>query len=315
MRFINTFQDGDDINGVYLCKSAIIREKKNGGDYLDIKLFDRTGEVDGKVWDINGSVGDVTPGMFVRVVGKVITYNNALQLKIANVRKAEEGEYLEVDYVPASEYNIDDMYKTLLAYVNSVTEPHLKALLEEFFVKDKEFISKFRKSSAAKTMHHAFVGGLLEHTLSVTQNCKFFAEKYKQLNYDLIITAALFHDIGKTRELTSFPSNDYSDEGNLLGHIVMGVTMLNEKLPAIPDFPKLLFDELCHCILAHHGKLEFGSPKTPAIAEAFALNFADDLDAKMETLKELFKANSANTQLEWLGYQRSFESNIRRTKV
>ncbi len=315
MKYIQNLIENEEVNDVYLCKVANIREKKNGGEYLDLKLADKTGELDAKAWDLNGGIDDVEPGMYVRATGRVVSFNNMLQLKVTGLRKVKEGEYIESDYVPASSYDIEDMYKTLQKYVDSVKEPHLHELLELFFVKDEEFISKFKKSSAAKGVHHAFMGGLLEHTLSVTHNCRFFAEKYKILNYDLIITAALFHDIGKTRELTPFPTNDYSDEGNLLGHIVMGVTMLNEKVTAIPDFPKLLFDELCHCILAHHGELEYGSPKKPAIAEALALNFADNLDAKMETLKEMLYSNASNASVEWLGYQKFFESNIRRTRV
>ncbi len=315
MKYIQNLTEGEDVNEVYLCKAASIREKKNGDEYLDFKISDKTGEMDAKAWDLNAGVEDIEPGMYIRVSGKVQSYKDMLQLRATGVKKCKEGEYIESDYVPTSTYNIDTMYKSLLSYVESVQEPHLHALLEEFFIKDTEFISTFRKSSAAKVMHHAFLGGLLEHTLSVTQNCRFFAEKYKILNHDLIITAALLHDIGKTRELTAFPVNDYSDEGNLIGHIVMGVTMVNEKAVNIPDFPKLLLDELNHCILAHHGELEFGSPKKPELAEAMALNFADNIDAKMQTLLELFNSNASNAGAEWMGFQKSFDSNIRRTKV
>ena len=160
-------------------------------------------------------------------------------------------------------------------------------------------------------MHHGFVGGLLEHTLSVTSLCKVFANQYSLLNKDLLITAALCHDIGKTTELSDMPSNDYTDDGNLLGHIVIGCEMVGEKIRSIEGFPHALGSMLRHCILAHHGEYEYGSPKKPAIAEAIALNFADNLDAKMETMRELL--DSADYNAEWLGFQRLFESNMRKT--
>jgi len=316
MKYIQTLHEGDDIQEIYLCKQIRYMETKNGKEYIALNLADKTGELDSKIWDIGPGIDDCEAGDYVRVSGKVTMFNNTLQLSVRRLQKCREGEYILSDYIPSSQYDIEAMYKTLLSYVASVQEPHLHAILEEFFVKDEELIKKFKACSAAKGVHHAFYGGLLEHTVSVTANCVFFAKKYPMLNKDLLITAALLHDVAKTREFSPFPENDYTEDGNLLGHIVMGVSMLNEKLPNVPDFPPLLFSELCHCILAHHGELEFGSPKKPELAEAFALNFADNLDAKMETLKELFDANLLSSDKSgWLGYQRFFESNIRRTVV
>lgn len=187
----------------------------------------------------------------------------------------------------------------------------MRALLEEFFVKDTAFIKAFQLHSAAKTVHHSFVGGLLEHTLSVCKLCAYYVEAYPILNRDLLFTAAMCHDIGKVYELSDFPENDYTDEGQLLGHITMGSEMVGERARRIPGFPRKLENELKHCILAHHGELEYGSPKKPALMEAVALNMADNTDAKMETMKEIFK--SAGNGQEWLGYNRLFESNIRRS--
>ena len=161
-------------------------------------------------------------------------------------------------------------------------------------------------------MHHGFVGGLLEHTLSVTKNCDYFAATYPILNRDLIVSAAIFHDIGKLEELSTFPENDYTDEGQLLGHIMIGAEMVGERIRTIPGFPKGTANELKHCILAHHGELEYGSPKKPALAEALALSFADNIDAKMETIREIF-ASVPENNLEWQGYNRLLESNIRRS--
>jgi 3'-5' exoribonuclease len=172
-------------------------------------------------------------------------------------------------------------------------------------------MKSFAEHSAAKTVHHSFIGGLMEHTLSVARLCEYMAEAYPLIKRDMLITAALLHDIGKTRELSSFPLNDYTDEGQLLGHIYMGAQMIHDMAQQIEGFPEDLERQLVHCILAHHGELEYGSPKKPALVEAVALNLADNTDARMQTLTELFAADKGKK--EWLGFNRIFESNLRRT--
>lgn len=206
----------------------------------------------------------------------------------------------------------DTMYLELLEYIESIQNPYLKKLLEAFFEEDEEFVKKFRQSSAAKTVHHGFVGGLLEHTLSVTKLCDYYCSAYPILNRDLLLTAAMCHDIGKVKEISLFPENDYTDDGQLLGHIVMGSQMVAERAGTIVNFPHGLLTQVQHCILAHHGKYEYGSPKIPALIEALALNYADDTDAKLETFKEILENNSGNQG--WLGYNRLFESNLRATR-
>ena len=171
-----------------------------------------------------------------------------------------------------------------------------------------------RFHSAAKSVHHGFVGGLLEHTVSVTRNCNYFAENYPFLNRDLLLTAAMFHDIGKLKELSTFPENDYTDAGQLLGHIMIGAEWIGDKIREIDGFPVVLANELKHCILAHHGELEYGSPKKPALVEALALSFADNLDAKMETVREIL-AGVPENNLQWQGFNRLLDSNIRRTST
>lgn len=163
-------------------------------------------------------------------------------------------------------------------------------------------------------MHHGFVGGLLEHTLGVTKNCDYFAKMYPILNRDLLLTAAIFHDIGKLKELSTFPENDYTDAGQLLGHIMIGAEWVGDAIKSIDGFPVVLANELKHCILAHHGELEFGSPKKPALVEALALSFADNIDAKMETFRELL-VNVPENDTKWQGYNRFMETNFRRTSV
>ena len=203
------------------------------------------------------------------------------------------------------------MYEELLGFIKSVKNPYLNRLLSSFFVDDAAFAKAFQFHSAAKTVHHGFVGGLLEHTLSVTKLCDYYAGYYKELNRDLLIAAAIFHDIGKTKELSRFPENDYTDEGQLLGHIIIGTEMVSERMKEIEGFPASIAVELKLCILAHHGELEYGSPKKPALLEALALNFADNTDAKMETMIEALNAGGENKG--WLGFNRLLESNIRRT--
>ena len=173
----------------------------------------------------------------------------------------------------------------------------------------------FKGHSAAKSVHHGFAGGLLEHTLSVVKMCEYMVGAYPILNRDLLYTAAMCHDIGKVKELSAFPKNDYTDEGQLLGHIVIGVEMVNDAIREIPDFPEKLANELKHCIISHHGELEYGSPKKPALPEAFALNFADCADAKMETLTEIFKDSKNMKDKEWTGYNRLFETNLRKSSL
>ena len=249
---------------------------------------------------------------FIEVFGDVISYNNNLQLNIRQIRKAQEGEYIPADYMPTTEKSTDGMYQELMNYVKQIKNPYLRQAVEYYFVKDETFIRRFKGHSAAKTVHHGFAGGLLEHTLSVVKFCEYMAGAYPILNRDLLYAAAICHDIGKTKELSSFPENDYTDEGQLLGHIVIGVEMVGEAVRSIPGFPEKLANELKHCIVAHHGELEYGSPKKPALAEAVALNFADCTDAKMQTLTEIFKDKKTS---DWLGYNRLFESNLRKTVV
>lgn len=312
MRYINELHEGDRISGIYLCKQKQPAVTKNGKPYENLTLQDKTGSLDGKIWDPNSlGIDDFDVLDYIEVMGDVTSFNGAMQLNIKRVRKASEGEYDPADYLPVSENSTDDMYSQLLSLINSVTNPYLNTLLKKLFTQDQDFIKAFQGHSAAKTVHHGFIGGLLEHTLSVTRLCDYMATAYPVLNRNLLITAALLHDVGKTRELSDFPLNDYTDEGQLIGHIVIGAQMVHDLVKEIPDFPVKLENELVHCILAHHGELEYGSPKKPALAEAVALNLADNTDARMETLTEIFAADKGKK--EWLGYNRLFESNLRKT--
>ena len=304
MKYIESLREGERINEIYLCKVKQSALTKAGKPYDNLILQDKTGTLDAKIWE-PGSVGiDEFDSLdYIAVMGDITSFQGNLQLNVKRVRKVQEGEYDPKDYLPVSKKDIDEMYTELLGLIASVKHPYLKKLLESFFVEDKDFEKRFKFHSAAKSVHHGFVGGLLEHTLSVTKNCDYFAETYPILNRDLIVSAAIFHDIGKLEELSTFPENDYTDEGRLLGHIMIGAEMVGERIRTIPGFPKGTTNELKHCILAHHGELEYGSPKKPALAEALALSFADNIDAKMETIREIF-ASVPENNLEWQGYNR-----------
>lgn len=313
MKFIETLKDGDRISDIYLCKNKATATTKTGREYESVILQDKTGCLDGKIWDPSSmGIGEYEALDYVEVNGLVTSYNGALQLKIERLRRVGEGEYDPANYMPVSRFSIDDMYNELLGYINGINNGYIKKLLESFFVEDKEFIAIFKKRSAAKSIHHGFMGGLLEHSLSVTKLCAHIAKAYPFLNEDLLIACAMLHDIGKVPEFSDFPQNDYTDEGNLLGHIVMGAEMVGEKAHGIEGFPPMLLTEIKHCILSHHGELEYGSPKKPALAEAMALSMADNMDAKLETVREIFDSKEGG---DWMGYNRLFESNIKRTKV
>lgn len=312
MRYIEELREGDMVSSVYLCKNKITATAKNGKSYYSMQLQDKTGMLDAKIWDLNNGIGHFESLDYIHIDGQVTSFNGSLQMNVKRVRVASEGEYVTKDYMPCSEKNIDDMYKELLGLVDSIKETHLKQLLQHFFVEDKAFAKEFQQHSAAKTIHHGFVGGLLEHSLSVAKMCDYYATSYPIMNRDLLVTAALCHDIGKIYELSDFPKNDYTDEGQLLGHIVMGTMMIDEVMKTIDGFPTKLGNELKHCILSHHGELEYGSPKKPALIEALALAFADNTDAKLQSFVEALHGADSNPG-EWTKFQRIFDSPIRGT--
>lgn len=311
MKYIDTLRDGERITAIYLCKSRNTAITKNGKEYENVVMQDKTGTLDCKIWDPTSfGIGDFEPLDYVEITGRVSLYNGMIQCAIERARKCDEGEYDTRDYLPSSKKDIEEMYKELLGFVESINNSYLKTLAKSFFVEDEAFIKLFKEKSAAKTVHHAFVGGLLEHSLSVTKLCDFYTKIYPGLNRDLLITAAMFHDMGKTEELSAFPANDYTDDGQLLGHIMIGVEMIGARVRTIEGFPAKLATELKHCIVSHHGELEYGSPKKPALIEAIALSMADLLDARIETCQEYFDSTES---VEWLGFNKFLDSNMRKT--
>jgi 3'-5' exoribonuclease len=313
MKFINEYKDGERVLDIYLCKQRTPAMTRNGKPYETVVLQDKTGTIEAKIWEPNSAgIFDFAAFDYVEVHGDVVSFQGALQINVKRIRPCKEGEYKETDYLPISRYDIDEMFLELLEYLERVQDKHLKALLTGIFIDDKEFVKDFCESSAAKSIHHNFVGGLLEHTLVVVKLCDFYCSIYPSLQKDLLISAALCHDIGKVREFSKFPLNDYTDEGNFLGHIVIGSEMVTEKIKKIEGFPELLAVELKHCIVAHHGELEFGSPKKPSLIEAVALHFADNTDAKIEAFAEILESSKV---AGWQGFNRLFDTNIIATRL
>ncbi len=310
MRYIQTIREGDHVSEVYLCKSKQNLTAKNGKAYISLTLQDKTGTLDAKIWDVHAGVDNFEPMDYIFVDGDVTSFMNNLQLSIRRVRVAQEGEYAPQDYFPVSAKDIPQMYQELKQYIEKVKEPHLHQLLVNMLVEDEQMVKAFCNHSAAKSVHHGFIGGLLEHTLSVTKLCYFYCSLYPRLNRDLLLTAAMLHDIGKLWELAPFPLNDYTDDGQLLGHIMLGYELVGMRIRYIAGFPKKTASELRHCILAHHGELEYGSPKKPELMEALALHFADNTDAKMETFAEALDGAQG---AEWLGFNRFLDANIRKS--
>lgn len=312
MRYIAELREGEMLSGTYLCKVKQTQKTKAGKSYYSLILQDKTGTLDAKVWDLSAGIDHFESMDYIHIDGQVTSFQNSLQLNIKRIRKSQEGEYDPSDFMPITDKNIEEMYRSLLGYIERMENPYVKKLAESFFKDDKDFAARFKKHSAAKSVHHGFIGGLLEHTLSVVNLCNYLADNYK-VNRDILIACAMFHDIGKLEELSSFPENDYTDQGQLLGHIIIGSQQVAARIATIPGFPKVLEAEIIHCILAHHGELEYGSPKKPATMEALALSYADNTDAKLQTMKEALAAGEEKA--EWVGYNRFFETNIKRTSI
>lgn len=311
MRYIKELRDGEMVSATYYCKQKQLLQDKSGKRYFSLILQDKSGTMDGKVWNLNNpGIDDFDAKDYIHIDGQVQSFQGALQLNIRRVYKLSEGGYDESEYLPCTKKDVETMYGEILALIDSLRDENFKKLLESYFKEDNEFRDKFKKHSAAKTMHHGFIGGLLEHTLSVAKLCDFLTTQYPVLDRNLLLTAAIFHDVGKLAEITPFPENDYSDAGQLLGHIFIGADWLSQRMDKLGGFSEKRKNELIHCILSQHGELEFGSPKKPALAEALALSMADNLDAKLGGATELFDSTE---EVGWLGFQRQFDSNMRKT--
>jgi 3'-5' exoribonuclease len=304
---INTIQDGQQVEGIFLLKEMIRAETKAGKPFLTLKIMDKTGELTGRIWDdADRWEQECAPGQAVAISGRTQSYKGNLQLIISEVRRLGAGEVDLAQFIPSTSGNIEEMTTELEGMARSVADAAIRKLLLKFF-HDADFLEKFKRAPAAKSMHHAYLGGLLEHTLHVARLADKVAELYPSINRSLLMAGAILHDVGKVEELSVTASLfDYSDQGRLMGHMVIGVEMVQDKISRIKDFPADMAMKIKHLILSHHGRYEFGAPTLPMLHEAFVLNFLDDLDAKINYVERL-SAQVPEDQYQWSEYQRNLE--------
>jgi 3'-5' exoribonuclease len=287
--YVNEVEANRLITTSFLVHSKEIRQKKSGEPYLSLLLGDRTGELDAKMWDnVSEVIDSFDRDDFVKVKGLIQVFHNRPQLTIHKVRRMETSEIEFGDYFPCSRRNSGEMWEELRGTVAAMSNPHLRGLVEAL-LDDEEIAARYRRAPAAKQIHHAFLGGLLEHVLSLCGLARATAQHYPNIDYDLLLTGVVLHDIGKIYELNYERGFSYSSEGQLLGHISIGLRMVTDKLRGLPDFPPLLRPLVEHMILSHHGQLEFGSPKLPQFPEALLLHYIDDMDSKMECMRALIE--------------------------
>lgn len=304
--YLKDIKQGNKVASSFMVAEKNMAFSIKGAPYLNVRLKDKTGELDGKVWD-NAIDFDqqFKKGDIIHIEGRAASYRNSIQISIINIHRIPWEEIDPVDYLPSVKGDVHAMFNEMMEFVEKVNDKYLRALLNAFF-QEEETSSLFQRAPAAKGFHHIYLGGLLEHTLSVVRLLEKVADHYSVLNKDMLIAGGILHDIGKIYEFSYNNIIDYTDEGRLIGHIVMGVEMINKKIAAIDDFPSHLALELRHIILSHHGEFEFGSPKRPKTLEALVVHYIDDLDAKFNAF-QTFMADSANADSDWTGYNRFLE--------
>jgi 3'-5' exoribonuclease len=304
--FVSDIKDRSQVDAVFLVREKITAMAKNGKPYLTLKLMDKTGEVEGKVWD---NVDELSAAFnkddFIAVRSKATVYLGKMQLVVAELKKVPDEAVVLADFLPEAARAIGEMADELASLLATLNDQHLKRLLSAFF-DDAAFMAFYSSAPAAKGMHHVYLGGLLEHSLAVARLVDRIAPLYEGLNRDLLIAGALLHDVGKVREMTYSRSFDYTDEGKLLGHITIGVEMIQEQIVAIGGFPQELAMLLKHMLLSHHGQYEFGSPKRPKTVEATILNYLDDLDSKINGIRSHIGKETENSS-RWTSYHRLYD--------
>jgi 3'-5' exoribonuclease len=305
--FISQLSDGQHVEDHFLIKEMSRAETRSGKPYLMLTLMDRTGELPGRVWEnADALLPECEPGRLVLVSGLAQTFRQTLQLKVNTIKKVDGCEADMLLFWPSSRHNIQEMANQIVSLAQSVNEPFCRKLLLNFF-DDSSFFADFQMAPAAKNMHHAYLGGLLEHTLSVSRLAESVSGLYAGLDRDLLLAGALLHDIGKVKELSfhSYPF-EYTDQGRLVGHLVLGVKMIQDMVNTIGGFPDALAMRLEHLVLSHHGRYDFGSPTLPMMGEAFVLNFLDDLDAKLNFMGRL-EEKASEEGYQWTDFQRTLD--------
>ncbi|HEU0264374.1 MAG TPA: HD domain-containing protein, partial [Geobacterales bacterium] len=304
--FISAIHDRDQVESIFLVKEKIKAMAKNGKPYMTLRLMDKSGEIEGRVWDNVDELSELFErDDFVAIRAKASVYLGKMQLIIAELGRVPDEEVLLADFLPESEASVEQMVTELHSLLDTVRHPYIRSLLLSFF-EDAELLGVYQSAPAAKGMHHVYLGGLLEHSLTVARLVDLVVPLYPGLNRDLLIAGALLHDVGKVREMTFSRSFDYSDEGKLLGHITIGIEMIQERIATIADFPGETAMLLKHLLLSHHGQYEFGSPKRPKTQEAVVLNFLDDLDAKINGIRSHIRREPEN-QGRWTAYHRLYD--------
>ena len=303
---------GDVLVGYFLATDAAYKTTRTGSEYLELKLADASGELKAFLWDlkaVEGEYSDLVPDVFVKVKGRVEEFQGRKQIRVDKIRFAPDSEVGDFSrFFPTSRRNVDEMLQELDGLVQSVGDPWIRRLLEAMFVQDAERRADFAKAPAAKSMHHVYLGGLLEHTLSVADMARRACEHYT----DLVLAGVLLHDLGKTAELSYQRSFGYTDTGNLLGHITLEAQWVSKAVDAIPGFPEELRLQILHIVLAHHGKLEFGSPVLPKTPEALLVHYLDDLDGKLEGMFRLMHEESG--QGNWSAWSRALDRPVYRVR-
>jgi 3'-5' exoribonuclease len=292
------------VTSTFVVVSKQIKPKKTGEPYLALTLGDRSGQLEAKMWDNVEEVLDAfDQDDFIKTKGLINKYKQRFQFTIHKVRKLGESEIEFADYLPKTTKDIDQLWQTLTGFIAGFENPHLKALVQAFMA-DPEISAAYRNAPAAKTLHHAYIGGLLDHVVSLFRSCDLMCKNYPQINRDLLLTGAFFHDIGKIHELTYNRSFSYTTKGQLLGHMIIELEMLQAKLAHLPGFPDELKTMIEHLIISHHGQYDFGSPKLPMFPEALVLHYLDDLDSKMEAMRAHFERESS-LDGPWTSYNAS----------
>ena len=311
-RFITDIKAGDVVDDVFVLAEKTLSQKRDGNNFLNVTLSDKTGALKGVVWDnVDQITAAVTSGDFVSIRGTVGEYKGTLQLVVKAMDVCAHEAVDASDFLPATSRDTDGMFQRLVKITDSLTTPYLKKLFDAFW-KDKEFVRKFKTAPAAKKMHHAYIGGLLEHTLSMTSLAEKVAGHYSGIDRDLLISGAVLHDIGKIDEFEYQFKIDYTDEGRLLNHIVIGIKMLDEKLSGIEDFPEDQILLLKHMMVSHHGAREFGSPEPPKTIEAVLLNYIDEIDSKVNGIRDFMASEDPNET--WTSYHRLLERHFYKGK-
>ena len=303
--FVSEIQKNTQVEGVFLVKEKSVGVTKNGSPYLSLKLMDRSGDITARIWDRAEQYDRLfNRNDFIRISSRSSIYQGGMQLTITTIEKCCEAEIDLENFLPVCSCPRDSMLSELFLIAQGVRDTYIRQLLRLFF-EDEEFVKAFKRAPAAKTLHHVYLGGLLEHSLSVTRLAEKVANSYSDLNRDVLIAGAMLHDVGKVAELSYGRVFDYTDSGRLLGHITLGVEMLEEKIRKVDGFPEDLRMILKHMLLSHHGEYEYGSPKRPKTLEALVLYYLDDLDAKINGFQQ-FVAKEGENDSRWSRFHKLF---------